>query len=98
MSEYKFPLGRVVATPSAPLAVPMSELIAAMQRHRCGDWGDVGEHDRLENELALKNRLRLPSVYHTQAGVKFYIITEANRSYTVLLPEVCRHRLAWLRA
>ena len=88
MSDFKFPLGRVVATPAALLVVPMPEFIAAMQRHRCGDWGDVDEHDRLENELALKKWLRLLSVYHTQAGVKFYIITEADRSVTtLLLPE-----------
>jgi hypothetical protein len=33
-------------------------------------------------------RLRLFSVYHSQAGKKFWIITEADRSVTtVLLPE-----------
>ena len=88
MNDFKFPLGRVVATPNAMLAVPMSEFISAIKRHRSGDWGDVDEHDRQENELSLQRWLRLLSVYHTRAGVKFWIITEADRSVTtLLLPE-----------
>ncbi len=88
MSDFKFPLGRVVATPNAMLAVSMPEFISAIKRHRCGDWGDVDEHDRQENEFSLNRWLRLLSVYHTQAGVKFWIITEADRSVTtLLLPE-----------
>jgi hypothetical protein len=59
-----------------------------LQRHQAGDWGDVDEHDRQENELSLKNGFRLLSVYHAANGVKFWIITEADRSATtVLLPE-----------
>ena len=33
-------------------------------RHASGDWGDVCEEDRQENEFALENELRLFSVYH----------------------------------
>jgi hypothetical protein len=48
----------------------------------------VSDEDRQENELSLKEGFRLLSVYHTAAGVKFWIITEADRSTTtVLLPE-----------
>jgi hypothetical protein len=54
----------------------------------CGDWGDVNEQDRQENELSLQKGFRLFSVYHSTQGVKFWIITEANRSATtVLLPQ-----------
>lgn len=43
---------------------------------------------RAATELALKEGSRLLSVYHSATGVKFYIITEADRSMTtVLLPE-----------
>jgi hypothetical protein len=58
-----------------------------LQRHQAGDWGDVDNHDRLANDHALKNGSRLFSVYHSADGVKFWIITEADRSLTtVLLP------------
>ena len=88
MSAAKFPLGRLVATPNALEHIPNPDIMAALQRHLTGDWGDVDEHGREENELSLKEGFRLLSVYRSAAGVKFWIITEADRSRTtVLLPE-----------
>lgn len=88
MSAAKFPLGRLVATPNALEHIPNPEILAALQRHLTGDWGDVDEHDREENELSLKEGFRLLSAYRSASGVKFWIITEADRSATtVLLPE-----------
>lgn len=53
----------------------------------CGDWGDMDEDDRRENELALRIGSRLLSVYHAATGAKFYVVTEANRTATtVYLP------------
>ncbi len=84
----KFPLGRMVATPGAIAAVPNEELLAALSRHHHGDWGELCEHDRKENERSLLDGCRLMSVYHSKAGVKFYIITENDRSATTcLLPD-----------
>lgn len=88
MSAAKFPLGRLVATPNALENIPNPDIMAALQRHLAGDWGDVNEHDREENEFSLTRGLRLFSVYRSAKGVKFWIITEADRSRTtVLLPE-----------
>ena len=88
MSAAKFPLGRLVATPNALEHIPNPDIMTALLRHLTGDWGDVDEHDREENELSLKEGFRLLSVYRSAAGVKFWIITEADRSRTtVLLPE-----------
>lgn len=84
----KFPLGRTVATPGALAAIPNDELQAALRRHHTGDWGDLDEHDRQENERSLREGFRLFSVYRTKDGVKFYIVTEQDRSATtVLLPD-----------
>jgi hypothetical protein len=48
----------------------------------------VDTHDRTANERALIEGTRLWSVYHSAAGIKFWLITEADRSHTtVLLPE-----------
>jgi hypothetical protein len=70
-------------------ALERSEETAAefLHRHVVGDWGDVDEHDRAENEMSVKKRLRLLSAYHLRDGTKIWIITEADRSSTtVLLP------------
>jgi hypothetical protein len=83
-----FSLGRTVATPGALDAIPAEAITLAISRHERGDWGLVGEHDRAENERSLKEGFRLMSVYETAIGVRFWIITEADRSATtVLLPD-----------
>lgn len=60
----------------------------AQRRHLAGGWGEVDEHDRRETELSLQKGFRPVPVYHTQAGVTFWMATEADRSHTtVLLPD-----------
>ena len=57
-------------------------------RHVAGDWGDLTDADKEENERALEQGTRLLSAYHLPDGTKIWIITEADRSSTtVLLPE-----------
>jgi len=86
-AKPKFTLGQLVATPAAIDRLTNHDIQKALDRHLRGDWGDLGEEDRAENELSLKQGLRLFSVYHGANGVKFYIITEHDRSITtVLLP------------
>lgn len=88
MHNAKFPLGRLVCTPGALEEVKNDELATALNRHLAGDWGEVCKEDRAENEFSLENGLRLISIYSTETGVKFWLITEADRSTTtVLLPE-----------
>ena len=84
----KFPLGRVVVTPGVLAKVPDAEIQSALSRHHRGDWGEVCKADWQENESSLAEGDRLLSAYRTKAGVKFYIVTEHDRSATtVLLPE-----------
>lgn len=83
-----FKLGRTVATPNVLEAVPQEEIFAALQRHQSCDWGDVCPKDKWSNDRAVKMNERLLSVYHSEEGIKFWIITEWDRSATtVLLPE-----------
>ena len=83
-----FFLGRTVATPNVLNTVPHVEILAALQRHQSCDWGDVCPQDKWANDRAVKGGERLLSVYHSKDGVKFWIITEWDRSATtVLLPE-----------
>jgi len=81
-------LGQIVSTPNALGQLSNDDILRALQRHQAGDWGDVDEHDRQANDRALTEGTRLFSVYHSAKGLKFWIITEADRSSTtVLLPE-----------
>jgi len=84
----KFATGQIMATRNAFHTLPALEILHALNRHILGDWGDLCEEDRQLNEDALASEGRLLSVYHTESGVKFYVITEWDRSVTtVLLPE-----------
>ena len=86
--KVRVPLGQVVATANAAEALPQNEIIAGLQRHASGDWGDVDDEDSASNDQAIQHGDRLLSVYHTIDGTKFWIITEWDRSVTtVLLPE-----------
>lgn len=82
-----FPLGRVVATPDAldAFARNLQNPIDFLKRHQSGDWGDLEEEDRQENEFSVKHALRILSKYHLRDGTPFYCITEADRSATTIL-------------
>lgn len=61
-------------------------ILQLLARHMRGDWGDLGDHDRLANEQALEHGARLMSVYNV-GGREIWIITEAGRhETTILLP------------
>ncbi len=83
-----FDLGQTVATPHVLEVVPRAEIFVALRRHQNCDWGDVSPQDKWANDRAVKDGERLLSVYHSEDGIKFWIITEWDRSATtVLLPE-----------
>ncbi len=87
-SEVKFQLGQIVATPGALERLTHHEILQALSRHAAGDWGEVDPDDWAENDLSLREGFRILSAYRSAAGVKFWIITEADRSATtVLLPD-----------
>jgi hypothetical protein len=83
----RFPVGRVVATPGALRALQKAEQHPAefLDRHVTGDWGEVPDADKQENELSVEHGFRIISAYTTSAGEKIWIITEADRSYTTIL-------------
>lgn len=84
----KFSLGQTVSTFNAADSLNPGDVLIAMARHHSGDWGDLCDEDRQANERALARGGRLFSAHHDRNGIKFYIITECDRSVTtVLLPE-----------
>jgi hypothetical protein len=83
------PLGRVLATPRAlKLLTEVGEgPFDLLARHATGDWGELCAFDERQNEIALREGLRVLSSYEMTAG-RVWIITEADRSITtILLPE-----------
>jgi len=80
-----FKMGRIVTTPNAMESLPPEDVVAGIQRHQSGDWGEMQSEDRAANDRALSEGTRLFSRYETASGIKFWIITEADRSTTMLL-------------
>lgn len=92
-SKPKFRLGRVVATPGAlqALEVANQTAIPFLQRHVCGDWGEVCAEDKQLNDEAISHegdedkQQRVLSCYLTAKNERIWIITEWDRSATTLL-------------
>jgi hypothetical protein len=84
----KFRPGSILSTPGVLTSVPPQDLLAALTRHLSGDWGNLDAHDWEANESALRHEGRLFSAFDASNGVRFWIITEADRSATTaLLPD-----------
>jgi len=87
-----FVLGHVVCTRGVNDALAdnasFAEFVTScLKRHVSGDWGDMEEQDKRENEYALGKYLRIFSAYK-RGDKKIWIVTEADRSSTcVLFPD-----------
>ena len=85
-----FSLGQIVATPGALAALEKAgqQPYEFLSRHVHGDWGNVPDEDRRENQFSLERGFRLLSSYRTAANETVWVITEADRTVTtLLLPE-----------
>jgi hypothetical protein len=85
-----FPLGQIVTTPAALAALEKAGQGPPefLRRHASGDWGDLCEEDRRENQFSLECGFRIFSSYRTDAGDELWVITDNHFSITtILLPE-----------
>ncbi|WP_338525202.1 hypothetical protein NUH87_06045 [Pseudomonas batumici] len=84
-----FVLGEVVMTYGVEALVQQGLLDIAtyLDRHLCGDWGELPGADRLKNERAVLTGASLFSEYDVDIGAakKLWIITSADRRFTYLL-------------
>lgn len=90
MNQKLFDHGQLVATPGAVDALNDAgdSPFTFLTRHVTGDWGELDDEDKKENDFSVKNGFRILSAYRTSKGVKIWIITEHDRSVTtILLPE-----------
>lgn len=88
----KFPLGKLAITRGAEAEISLADVQIALSRHVSGDWGEMPDEDKRANDRGLNpdpdTQDRLFSAYHGTGGVKFWIITERDRSVTtILLPD-----------
>jgi len=83
----RFPLGRIVATPGALGALEQAGESPRLfvNRHVTGDWGELDEEDRRENEFSVVHGFRLLSAFNLANGTKIWIITEAVTDHEVSL-------------
>lgn len=95
--EPKFSLGKVFVTAAINDVLSVEKAFeefvnASISRHHRGDWGDCSEEDAQFNDEALQNGTRIFSVYLLPENLKWvsreekiWIITEADRSSTMVL-------------
>lgn len=84
----KFRPGQLLTTPRILESLTQDDILNALKRHVCGDWGEVCDEDKEANDRALIAGERLLSAYTSASGTKFWVITEADRSATtILFPE-----------
>ncbi|WP_232353321.1 hypothetical protein [Cupriavidus oxalaticus] len=81
-----FPLGQIVATRGVMSHLAQCSIgpVPYLARHARGDWGLVPAEDVKANDLAVEHGWCILSAYDI-AGVRVWIITEADRSVTTLL-------------
>ena len=83
-------MGRLLMTRGVNDLVAEDEAFAkfvmnSLTRHCRGDWGNLTDEDKQENELSLKAGYRLLSTYESEGLPTIWIITEADRSTTTIL-------------
>lgn len=81
-----FPLGTTVITRNALNTALEKQINVAdlVRRHARGDWGEVCPYDAALNKQAIDLGNRIFSKY-TVGGIKFFIITEWDRSVTTTM-------------
>lgn len=81
----KFELGQVLITPGAHDDLELKDVASCLVRHASGDFGDVCTEDWELNEESVESGERILSSYHDRNSVKFWIITEWDRSATTIM-------------
>lgn len=89
-----FQLGRLYVTSGVLEAIEgdHTKLVSFLFRHLSGDWGDLCDEDKAQNEYALEIGGRIFSAY-VMGELRVWVITEAEglagrrEATTVLLPQ-----------
>ena len=81
----RFRLGQTCMTRGAQAALEEAGQSPSefLRRHSEGDWGELSDEDRKENEFSVEHGFRILSAYATSKGQRVWVITEADRSSTI---------------
>ncbi|CAJ3149017.1 plasmid related protein [Burkholderia pseudomallei] len=87
LARTRFRPGRILATPAAVEAIADARvsILDLLIRHLRGDWGDLSQSDREQNDLAVDAGLRVLSSYVLPNSQTVWVITEWDRSATTFL-------------
>jgi len=77
-----FSLGRIELDQASRRKLTFQDTIPALVRHLSGDWGGVSKYRRAANRKALREGKPLHSIFFSYDGIKFAIVTSADRSIT----------------
>jgi hypothetical protein len=89
-SEYtidpKFPLGNIVVSGRVVTALRGKPKVLdwMLGRHQSGDWGNVSDNEKLENDAAIAG-FELKSAYRTDDGQEFWVVTDSKRKFTTVM-------------
>jgi hypothetical protein len=70
MKRALFALGQIVATPGALETMKTNNIdeLELLHRHITGDWGDLDDADKQENELSVQKGFRILAVGRRRPG------------------------------
>lgn len=71
LERNRFALGRTVITSGALATLNSADVVRALHRHSVGDWGDLADPDKGENERSLKQGCRLLWAYSDRPAPGF---------------------------
>jgi hypothetical protein len=77
--------GLILITPAARQHLTRDDMETALTRHLHGDWSGMDAEGRAANGHAVRDGLRVFSLYLSAANRRFYIVTEADRSVTTIM-------------
>lgn len=80
-----FHLGKLAVTRAAADCLNAHDVSQALIRHALGDWGDVCADDAADNDRSVIVGERLFSTYKARTGAPFFIVTEFDRSVTIVM-------------
>jgi hypothetical protein len=86
MKRARFVIGQIYATRGAADVIETYKInwLQLLYRHVTGDWGDLDDADKQENELSVQKGFRILSAYG-RGDRKLWVITEADRRVTTIL-------------
>lgn len=81
-----FETGTICATAAVWDCFPNAKfLLNLVERHQSGDWGELPDEERESSTQAVVQGEIIKSQYTTESGDVIWVMTESDRSITVIL-------------